>query len=389
MKRYLSAVLILLIGGSQAAAQDLDIFGYFEPQYNGFVQGGAYAQLQSSKLRVDIQSSAVSNTEFGADLIGTVYSGKKVWNLLDFLPEEIAETVPSETAPLYEFSYADTIFLDNIYARLTVNRFALTVGKQQISLGTGYFANPTDIFNDKDALDPTYEQTGHNAIRLDVQLKNRLQAMALYAPNSSDWRHSTTLTRLKAGLGHFDAALVLSQREIETVDYYTMETEEENCFGLGTELVGEIVGCGVWGEGKYEFLEHDQDAYEFIVGGDYTFESGFYSMVEFHHNSQAKSDYHSYDLNDWIHYFSGQLSTLARDQAYMVARYPVTDVLSLGGSCIVSISDGSVALVPDIEYSLYENIDLTLMLNFFAGQEGKVYSSRLGNGGFVRANIYF
>ena len=61
----------------------------------------------------------------------------------------------------------------------------------------------------------------------------------------------------------------------------------------------------------------------------------------------------------------------------------------IGGSVIFSISDGSAAFVPMIYWSLYENVELTLMLNAYVGEEGKVFSEKLGNGGLIRANIYF
>jgi hypothetical protein len=389
MTRSLLIVLSLSTAGLQAAAEDLDIFGYFEPQYNGLVQTDVYSQFHYNKLRLDILSSALANTEVGADLIGVVYSGKKNWNLFNFLPEHIAATAPPQMLDMYEFSYRDTIFVDNVYAGFTMNRFALTVGKQQISYGTGYFANPTDVFNDKDALDPTYEQTGHTAVRLDMQLKNRLQATVLYAPDEADWEGSTKFVRLKGGVKRFDLGFTLSHREIETIDYYTVHSTEQGCVQIGGDAVGEVIGLGIWGEGTYELLEQNDNQYEFIAGSDYTFESGLYSMIEYHQNSEGKSNHRDYDLNDWMQFLSGQSRTLGRDQAYIYTRYPMTDVLALGGSCIICVSDGSAALVPTAEYSLYENVDLTLMLNFFIGSEGRAYSSKLGNGGFLRANIYF
>jgi len=56
---------------------------------------------------------------------------------------------------------------------------------------------------------------------------------------------------------------------------------------------------------------------------------------------------------------------------------------------IVSVSDGSVAVVPAINYSIFENVDLNIMGNVYAGSEGKVYNSKLGNGLVIRARAYF
>jgi hypothetical protein len=367
---------------------EVEFFGYFEPQYNGMCMDGTYYQLHYNKLRTDLKSSVIANAEFGADVIYLVYHGKTDWNLLDFLPSPISSPLPSH---LFDFTYRDTLFLDNVYARFALSRFALTAGKQQISLGTGYFANPTDLFNVKDATDPTYEQPGHNALRIDLMLSHRLQLMALYGPVESTWERSGKLVRIKAGLGRFDFSVAGGEIEHTTTDFRTMHVRKRHRGVLGGDMVGELVGLGVWGEGAYSFLgdEQDENFYEFLVGADYTFKSGLYTMLEYHHNSLGKSDYREYDLNDWMRFFIGETRTISRDQLYGFAQYPLGDLVILGGSFLASVSDRSVALVPSVECSLFENVDLTCMLNLYVGRDGTAYSSKLGNGGFIRCRVYF
>jgi len=391
MKRLYPGTWILVLATTVVYAQGLDIFGYFESQYNGIYFQDNYYQFQSNKLRVDIQSTAVKNTEFGADVIYLLYFGKKDWNLLDFLPDRVASSVPPDMYPLFQFAYEDSFYLDNVYARFYLSRFALTVGKQQISLGTGYFANPTDIFNTKDALDPTYEQPGHNAIRLDLMLKYRLQLMALYTPIEMDWENSGKFARIKVGLGHFDFSILGGEMQHVTTDFYTFGVTEQRRRLIGGDIVGELLGLGVWAEGLYSFLENEnnKDLYEFIVGTDYTFESGLYTMLEYHHNSLGKTDYLEYDLNDWMRFFTGETKTISQDQVYGFIQYPVADLINIGSSVIFSVSDQSVAFVPMIYYSIFENVDLTLMFNLYVGEEGKVFSSTLGNGGLLRCQVYF
>jgi len=213
MKSTIIIFIIMIMSASVEHAQSVDIFGYFEPQCNGIYFDDTYYQFHSNKLRLDLKSTAIANTEIGADVVFLLYHGKTDWNILDFLPEAISSTIPPELYPLFEFNYQDTLYLDNVYARFATNRFAFTVGKQQISLGTGYFANPTDVFNTKDALDPTYEQPGHNGIRMDLLLTHRLSVMALYAPIKLDLKNSGKSLRMKLGLGHFDLSLLASEKQ--------------------------------------------------------------------------------------------------------------------------------------------------------------------------------
>ena len=383
-------IIISLLSITHIHSQELDIYGYFEPQYMGIYQKGNYSQLQSNKLRVDLKSTVVKNTEFGANFIYVLYFGRKDWNMLDFFPERITSTIHPSIHWLYMFTYKDSFFLDNAYIRLSNDWFALVVGKQQISLGTGYFSNPTDVFNVKNTLDPTYEQPGHNAIRIDLMLNHRLQLIALYCPVEANWKNSGKLLRMKVGIGHFDFSMSVNEMYYTTTSFfYPMSIVEQRRRLIGVDFVGELLGFGVWAEGAYSFLEYDDDFYEFIVGVDYTFESGLYTMLEYNHDSQAESNYKQYDLNDWMRYFSGETKTISRDQVYGFVQYPATDLLTIGGSIIVSASDKSAAIVPTVYYSIFENVDLTLMGNFYVGDEGKTFSSTLGNGGILRATVYF
>lgn len=389
MKIRASIIAAALLLGTAVSAQRADIYGYFEPQYSGIYLEDAYYQFQSNKLRIDVKSAAIANTEFGADAIFLLYHGKTEWNVLDFLSETIAASVPPEMRPYYQITFSDTMYLDNVYARMSLGRLALTAGKQQVSLGTGYFANPTDIFNTKDAFDPTYEQPGHNGLRVDFQPFPRMNFMALYSPIAFDLENSGKLLRAKVGLGHFDLSLLGAETRHALTDFHTFTQTDERRRIIGGDIVGELLGVGVWAEGVYNFLESSENGYEILAGADYTFESGLYTMVEYHRNSLAGPDGEEYDLNDWMRFFTGETKTLARDQIYGLLQYPISDMLTIGSSFIVSVSDKSAALIPVIQYSLFQNIELTLMGNIYVGDQGTTYNSSLGNGGLLRAIVYF
>ncbi len=389
MNNTVVLIIAALLFASGAVAKEVDVFGYFEPQYTGVYLDDTYHQFQANKLRIDLKSTAIAHTEFGADVIFRLYHGKTTWNVLDFLPETVASTIPPEMQPLYDIEYGDTLYLDNVYARFALNRLAVTIGKQQISLGTGYFANPTDIFNTKDVLDPTYEQPGHNAVRVDLQASPRLSIMALFSPIEMDFDNSGKLLRAKLGLGRFDISVMGSQTQYTLTDFYNFDQAQERRYIAGGDIVGEILGIGVWAEGIYNFFEESDDGYEFLVGADYTLDSGLYAMLEYQRNSTAKTDHEDYDLNDWMRFFVGETKTIASDQLYGLIQYPLTDMLVIGGSAILSIPDMSAAIVPMAQYSLFQNIELTFMGNIYVGDEGTSYSRSLGWGGLVRASVYF
>ncbi len=386
---FLLIICNLTFGIINLSYGQVDLYGYFEPEYAGFALNSTYYQSSYGKLRLDLTSTAIKNVRFGADIIYLNYFGKTSWNFLEFLPEDIVSSIPPEQQPYYEFSLTDTFYLDNAYVRLSTHRVAIMVGKQQISFGTGYFSNPTDVFNMKDAFDPTYEQPGHNALRLEVYPIPRVSITAIYAPIADDWENSGKLGRIKVGLGHFDISLIGYQFQYRSTDYYTFQQTAQERVIIGGDIVGELLGFGVWGEGIYNIMESDDNSHEFLTGFDYTFEGGLYIMLEYHHNSLGKTDPQNYDLNDWMRYFTGESKSLAQNQLYGLIQYSLTDFITIGSMGLFSVSDQSAAIIPMVNYSMFENVDITLMFNLCTGNESETFSNKLGAGGFARATVYF
>jgi hypothetical protein len=388
MRKFLCAGLLSLLLVTQLGAQEVDIFGYFEPQFTGICLDKNYYHLQSNKLRVDLKSNLGENVEFGANFNWILYYGKRDWNFLDYVPQKVSSSIPLEMREDYQFTYEDRNFLDNAYLRLSFDSFDLMVGKQQISFGTGYAFNPTDVFNFKDLMDPTYEQPGHNALRIDYPLSNSFTLLALYSPESN-WKESGKLLRLRGRWGHFDFSVIGTETQMTITDYYTFSTAQRRRRLVGGDFVGELLGLGIWAEGAYNFVKESKDFWELVVGSDYTFDSQVYLMLEFYHHSLAKSDYHLYDLNDWLRFFYQEQRSLTQNQVYCFVQYPATDLLKIGGSAVVSLSDGSIAFAPIALYSIYENVELTLIGNVNVGKEGKAYGKNQGHSFLLRIRVYF
>ena len=221
MKVSLGVVIILFacLGIATAQIQDMvDIYGYFETQIMGTQLDEKVYQLFSNKLRLDLRSDISDKATFAANVNFITYHGKTEWYILDFLPENVTGSVPEELYPVFKLTFEDEIFLDNAYLKLRFKLFDLTVGKQQISTGTGYVWNPTDVFNIKDLFDPTYEQPGHNAAMLEIPIGLDYTLTALYSPES-DWESSIKMLRLKGRALHFDYTLIAVQRLWTFHDY--------------------------------------------------------------------------------------------------------------------------------------------------------------------------
>ena len=150
-----------------------------------------------------------------------------------------------------------------------------------------------------------------------------------------------------------------------------------------------MFGLGVWGEVAYNDMEITKNFYESVIGFDYTFRSGTYLMSEYYRNTQCKTNYKQYDLNDWMQLIIAEKKAISRDQIYVSINHPITDLINLSCSVITSINDGSFAAIPTLNYSLFENVELFTYLNFYFGKEGKSFAQNLGNGGIARIRVYF
>jgi len=377
------------------AQKGADIFGYFESQASGAQVRDDFWLLYSNKLRVDLKSSLSDKVTFAANFDYITYHGKTVWNILDFLPEQAVAEVPPGMEDFYVLPFSDRHFLDNAYIKLSFKYFDLTAGKQQISLGTGYVWNPTDIFNIKELYDPTYEQPGHNAVRLDVPLGATSAFTALLSPEDN-WQNSAKLVQLKGRISHFDFAVTAIEKVWLFHDYTQFNPVAMSFVELpgkrqllGASTAGELLGLGVWAEYAYNWMENSEDFYELVVGTDYTFNFQTYLMIEYYRNTLGKTDYTEYGLNDWMRLMAMEQKSISRDQVYMLVQHPATDLLSVGLSAIYCLSDKSTALVPTLNYSFSDNVEIFAYLNINFGQEGKAFSKKMGNGGLIRVRVYF
>jgi len=396
MKKWISLLVFALLFSSSLYTQDkLEIFGYFESQIMGTEVKNEFLQLFSNKLRVDLKSNLSKNITFAANFDYITFHGKTEWNILDFLAPSVVSEVPEGMETFYILPFSDRTFLDNAYIKIAFKPFDLIVGKQQISPGTGYVWNPTDVFNVKDYLDPTYEQPGHNAIRLDIPLGTSYTLTTLFSPDEN-WEDSAKMIQLKGRISHFDYSLIAIEKAWRFHDYTQFDTDSMNFLELpekrqllGVSTAGELLGLGVWAEYAFNNMETTKNFYELVLGADYTFDFQTYVMVEYYRNTLGKTQHEDYTLNDWMRLMATEQKAISRDQVYVFIQHPVTDLLTAGISSIYNISDDSLALIPTLNYSLSDNVDIFAYLNLNFGAEGKAFAKNLGNGGLIRIRVYF
>lgn len=372
MKNLISILTIPFLLSAQ-----VDIFGYYEGEFDQAKMMNTTYNYGYNKLRLDIEGTPDANVTIGANLNILKYDGSTTFNLFDFLPESIWKPVfqPDGLPQEYwiaelPFTFADTLYLDNIYLRANFDKFDLTLGKQQLSLGTGYAWNPIDIFNFKQLLDPTYEQTGVNAVRIEVPFGSRNGLDMIYSPNI-DFENSAKMVQLKTGIGSFDIFGTLAQYNWSRTGFnsstFTMGNITDERLLIGGALVGEIAGVGVWAEGAINQLDFNDDFNEIVVGADYTFTNGLYILMEYLYNENGSAGFAEVDMNRFLQYFNGEVHSLMQQYVFNYINYPLSDLVQLGFVNFANLDDQSIAINPQITWDAFQNVSISLMGNYFIG----------------------
>ena len=355
---YLIIFLFPIIAFTQ-----VDIFGYYEAEYDHIQLADKSYNFGYNKLRLDLESRPGENVKIGANINFLLFNGKTEFNIFDFLPmdsgEINGETISSLSEPLL-----DEMYLDNIYLRTSLQLFDFTIGKQPISLGTGYAWNPLDIFNQKDLIDPTYEQAGINALRMEIPIMNWGTLDIIIEPDST-WDMSSKLIQLKSSLSSFDFSLNGGNQ------YHLIPSREssyayDDVFFGGGSFVGEFWEFGLWGETLWS-LDADNNFVEVVFGMDHTFNNGFYLMAEYFHNSLG-AEKNKVTFDHYLYNFSGETHSLMQNYFFAMGMYNLTDYIS--GSLFIygNLDDQSFILAPQLNWDAFEDVTLGALVSQSFGE---------------------
>jgi hypothetical protein len=345
-----------------------EFFGYFESEVDVLQLNNESYSFAYNKLRLGLESRPNEHVLIGANIIAQHYSGQTTWNIFDFIPNftnlglELPLTIP------------DTLLLDNAYMRLNFSWADITLGRQQISPGVGYAWNPTDIFNSKTLLDPSYEQTGVPGIRLDAPLFSSLSLSTFIQPED-DWEKTAKQLWLKSNIWGFDIELTTAQNQWP---YWTslssLPPVDRRLYGAS--IVGEIAGVGVWTESARYTMDgidthgtfnHLWD--EVVWGADYTFENSFYVLGEVLFNGLGEVNKRNVQLNNYFQSLEGITRGLMQNYTFVYMSHPTFDYVSLSLLSIACLNDYSGTLAPQIDWNAFENTNISFQGSFFFGED--------------------
>lgn len=365
-------------------AAQIDFFGYAETETDQIALNNTIYNFGYVKLRLDMETNH-TNWFAAGNLNIQRYFGRRSWDLRDFIPTEMWAGAGFPENAL-QMQIGDTLYLDNLYVRMSFPRLDVAVGRLPVSLGTGYAWNPLDIFNRKDILDPTYEQPGVMAVRADFSLGQRSALSVILTP-AENWKTAAKMIQAKTGIQRFDFTMNWAQQE-RLIPYWRMKDISVTRAILslaGGSFTGQIGEFGLWAEGIVDLDGYSYN--EWVMGADHTFDSGAYLMVEHLFNGMGAT-LAELSLDHYLNYFLGESHSLNQDYWFGYFRYPFTDLISLGTYVLFNGDDESYSVNPTLEWSPFEDIYVSAYYQIPGGREDSEYGL-LDSAWRLRLRAYF
>ena len=138
--------------------------------------------------------------------------------------------------------------------------------------------------------------------------------------------------------------------EVASLDFGYKETQ-----ALGFSGRGSLGDIGAWTEINYNHNEDDEKKLDLVLGGDYTFENNFYTVVQLFHRS-----YKDYEINEILK--ENGYEKLLNDENYLIlhGEMPFRSIHTLKGDIITDIEEKGYMVKPAVEFSLGNNYSLNL-----------------------------
>ncbi len=269
--------------------------------------------------------------------------------------------------------------LDRAYLTIRADPMTFIIGRQRIAWGAARFISPLDLFNpfDPAAIDKE-EKRGTDALVTEISLGQFTGTSLVFAPTLS-MDDASYAARFYTSRFGYDFSLVagrLADREV-----------------YGFDFSGQIGEVAIWGEAAW-YEEDDATPYAVpdpsspfgfsmrqsprhylraALGAQYVFPNTLSITAEYYYNGKGETDRGDYN---WEASADGSEPVLSRHYLFSTVGYQVTPLCTGTFSTVYNINDGSVLLAPSVDYSLTEDLYLTVGAQIGVGPKMTEYGQR-------------
>lgn len=240
--------------------------------------------------------------------------------------------------------------IDRLYATWYTGNWEFDIGRQRINWGKTYVWNPNDLFNTYSYLDFDYEEKpGSDAIRIQYFSGFASGYEFAFKPDRYHIKESVGAILIRQHWGLYDVQFLGG--------YY------HNQIVAGGGWAGSIGGAGFKGELSmyHPLYTHPVKSLYMLLSTslDYAFSNGLYINGEFLYNGNAPSHLNPAAL------FSESLQAnnlfISRTAGFAQVTYPISPLVNAGVAIIEGLSNRLTILVPQITYSVTDNVDFLVL----------------------------
>lgn len=373
-------------------------------------------------MRATLRLSGALGThfEYKVGVVGRWNSGTLHVDNVPFLPPRLRETiVPPDPAtgsegarPYLENEIASDLYGQEAYATIHLSRFYVRAGRQKIQSGTGYAYNPTDLFNRRVPLDPTYEADGFDAVAVGWQFSPTTGLELLAAPRGDDAYRARVQTVARGNLlalqftsiarGRVDWEQVNTQGAVDALDAGQIIVGDfERVFRwnqVAVEVVRPLRAGRVYAELGVAFISSpadpgtlgpDSKTHErLLFGFDHTFSSKVRVIVEYMRLGEGRPSGELLTLNDEQGFVKGETLSADEDNVYLEIMRPLGRGFTASLKVLGMLDHPALGLNPWLYHEPHPNVRLAGSLYGYIGTDESTYSN-VGLGAFGEVRIAF
>jgi hypothetical protein len=297
--------------------------------------------------------------------------------------------------------------IDHLWGMVNLGKMDIQFGRIPIGWGTGYAFNPTAKTHPVSFLDDLSEETpgtlgilasyalnDNTALQVYLAFEDKMRAQR---PEAGEWDRIPFGIKAQKIWGAFD----LSLSWIKEVFYRPEAQDYHREYYLGADFAGAVGDFGVYGEaslnvprneeGRFDFSGYRTiDLLEYCMGGDYIFANADLALrMEYYHQGRGLTNKADYDLLKGLS--TGQVLQ-AEDYLLVSLEKNFLDYYTFAFGGFINCNDGSFILMPKLNYSAADNLEVILGSVVPCGEKGSEFNGTWDVNGleieFLKPSIY-
>lgn len=362
--------------GDSAKCKKIQLQGYvkYMDQYS-FVESPKTSSLSALiHNRINFKWSLVTHFSLRVEGRNRIFYGDQIKSNPAFMKALGADNGAFDLSKAWvdETSIGVHSILDRALLNYSNEHLDITVGRQRINWGLNMVWNPNDIFNTYNFFDFDYEERpGSDAVRVQYMWKG----------------FSAIEVAAKKGKADDDyTAAFMFRGNSKGYDYQTLAGVYRKDIVLGLGWAGSIKNTGFKGEFSYfhpyEQMKDTSGVLSSSISFDYSFKKGLYLHFSGYYNSAGSEKLNFLFTQDFFAVNPKQLLPFRYSGFFQLSKQ-INPLFTIGLSNVYSPTNNTWIVVPNIQYSIASNWEVTILSQSFFSDVNSVYRS-LGNSVFLR-----